>query len=324
MSSEAKIAICVISYERGVLTERCLQSISKNTVKPYQVFLVDNGSQDLNVVKKLSQWAYRKNTRVIKNTTNNGASAARNQVIELSEGKYRFLAMFDNDMMALPGWDVSAFKTFERGVDLIQPKLLTGDSKFVERGPNQPRSELISANPEFFGKGLTRDHPDVNREDDVAIIGAGIVRYAVFDTIGGYDERLDIGEDFDLSFRARDAGFKLRYAPDCELIHDHIHDPEYDQERARVSKFLTSHVILWNKHGKVLLSPAFLRWFSWLHFHDEPMYMSGPRTIASVPRRLRRRAMRRWIMARYQPVWPSPEVAGKESKILEQKLGMKT
>lgn len=323
MEGKSDISICVISYERADLTEICLDSISRNTVHSYHVFLIDNGSKDSRVMDNLERWESKDSITVIRNATNHGASFARNQAIKLSGEKFRVLAMFDNDMKALPAWDIAALRAFQNGADLIQPKLLTGDGEFIERGPNRSRPEVISANPEFIGKGFEKNHPDVNQEDEVAIVGAGIFRREVFDRIGGYDERLHIGEDFDLSFRARDAGFKLRYVPDCELIHDHVYDPNYDQERARVSKYLESHVILWRKHRKVLLSPAYLHWYSWMHFNNEPMYMSEQRTLASVPRRLRRRAVRRWIMSSYPQVWPSTEEAEREVLALERKLDRK-
>jgi glycosyltransferase involved in cell wall biosynthesis len=46
------------------------------------------------------------------------------------------------------------------------------------------------------------------------------VRRDVFDAIGGFDERFRYGSDADFTWRANDAGLRVRYAPDAVVTHD--------------------------------------------------------------------------------------------------------
>ena len=52
-------------------------------------------------------------------------------------------------------------------------------------------------------------------------IGAGhCIRRAVFDQVGGYDDRLFFcGEELDLCYRMLNAGYRIDYVPDVEILH---------------------------------------------------------------------------------------------------------
>jgi GT2 family glycosyltransferase len=233
------------------------------------------------------------------------------------------VAFFDNDIVALPGWDEAALRAIEHGSDLIQPKLLNNDGHTVERGPTIPRDNPLSANPEYLGIGMDSSADEVNNPSEAAIVGGtSVIRRNVFDRIGYYDDLLHIGEDFDYSYRARLAGFALSYVPDCVLIHDHGFDFSYDQERGKVEKYLRSHVFFWRKHQKALLSPQYLAWYSWLHFNNEPMYMPQQKRWKTMQRRLRRRFIRKWCMASHQNAWYSVNEANRATENLAKRLAI--
>ena len=317
------VGVCIVSYQRAALTRRCIESVRVAATLPYRIFLVDNGSPDCETRSLLTDMGGSGDVSLTRLERNLGPAAARNLVIRTLSGEVRYVAMFDNDIVALPGWDEAARKALDAGADLIQPKLLKADGHTLERGPNRPNASALAANPQFVGSGLPVDHPEVNREEEAAIVGGtGVFRREVFDRIGLLDERLHVGEDFEFSFRARAAGFSLRYAPNCALIHDHGFDLAYDQERARTAKYLTSHVVLWRKWRKALLSPAYLAWYDWLDRNGEPMYLPADQRWRIAHRRLRRRLARRWIMARYANDWDTPEAADWAAEALAVRLGV--
>ena len=315
------IGICIVSYQRAPLTRRCVESVRATTTLPYRILLVDNGSQDDATQALLADLEGARDLSLVRLERNLGPAAARNVVLTGLPTDLRYVAMFDNDIVALPGWDVAAVQTLQSGADLVQPKLLEADRRTLERGPNRPNKSPLAANPHFIGRGLPADNPEVNREEDAAIVGGtGVFRWEVIDRIGLFDEGLHIGEDFDYSFRARAAGFSLRYAPRCALVHDHVFDVAYDQERGETRKYLTSHAILWQKWRKALLSPKYLKWYDWLDRHREPMYLPANQRWSIVHRRLRRRLAHRWIMARYANEWETAEAADRETEALISRL----
>lgn len=260
---------------------------------------------------------------VFRSQTNLGPGAGRNMALAQISTRFDYVAMFDNDIVALPGWDEAALCAFNSGTDLLQPKLLEADGRTVERGPNTVNNSALAANPQFLGRGVATDHAAVNHEDEVAIVGGTcIVRRSVFDRIGMFDERFQIAEDYDFSFRAKAAGLTLRYVPTCALIHDHVFNIVYDQQRSQVEKYLITHVLFWRKWGKALLSPEYLSWFSWLELHKEPMYLDPDSRWSIFHRRIRRRLMRQWTMSRYGTDWASAEMADKATEALAARLGI--
>lgn len=318
-----RIAIIVLSCERGALTERCLDSLVECTVTPFHVFLVDNGSKDPDTVRRLDAWSARPEVTLFRLPENTGPSAGRNLALAGLGPEFDVVAMLDNDIVALSGWDRAALSALDRGADLIQPKLLEADRRTLERGPNEPNESTLAINPRFPGRGAPADRPDLNIEREAAIVGGtGVFRKTALDSVGLLDPELHIGEDFDLSFRARVAGFNLRYVPDCVLVHDHAFDATYDAERSRTSKYLTAHVILWKRWGKALLSPCYLRWYAWLHFANEPMYLPEDQRWRIAHRRLRRRLVRSWIMWRHANHWTDPDELADETERLARRLGM--
>ena len=317
-----KFAIVIISYQRAALTERCIDSVRATTTLPYRLFLVDNGSTDAATLALLDRLEGSRDIELFRLACNHGPAAGRNVALAAIPPEFGYVAMLDNDIVALPGWDHAAARAFAAGADLIQPKLLQADGLTLERGPNRANRSPLAANPEFIGCGRSANQPDLNLAEAAAIVGGtGIVKRDVFSQVGLFDERLHVAEDFDLSFRAGTAGFSLRYVPDCTLIHDHCFDFGYDQERGRPEKYLVAHVVVWRRWQKAVLSPAYLAWYGWLHRHQEPMYLPATQFWGIIHRRLRRRLVRKWIMSRHANDWTSTGSADRATEALARGFG---
>lgn len=310
MSNVRPLAVCIVSFERSRLTERCIRSVRETTAIPHSIYVVDNGSALSETRAFLTALETESSVRLIRLDSNHGPAHARNRMLESVDGQPIAYAMLDNDMVALEGWAEAALAAVERGVDMVQPKLLQPDLETVERGPTVARSREYLANPEYLCVGMPRHAPEVARRVPVPVVGAGVYSARLFETVGLYDERFFVAEDFDLSFRARAAGLGLEYEPRCELVHDHQFDIGYDEERSNLARILESNVAMLEKHGKVLLSPEYLFWYRWLLEHGEPVYMArdqkGPRVLL---RRLRRRATREWCRLAHGKSWRSLEEA---------------
>ena len=322
IDKNCRLAIGIVSFQRGRKTQQCIQSILEKTRTDYQIFIADNGSTDRLTRKFIDEWEKNEKIKLIRLENNYGPSYGRNCIVKAANaGKFHAFAMLDNDTQVLANWDKAAIEGLNRGWDLIQPKLLQADRQTVDRGPNEPNKEENYAHPHFLGRGASRYASVIEKERPAHIVGtAGIIRKDVFDKIGLYDSDLYVGEDYDLSFRARKAGFTLGYVPDCEIIHDHGFEFEYDLARANIYNNLKSHITMWCKHQKALLSPAYLKWYEWMMMHGEPMYMPQTDKWRTIHRRLRRRIMRHWCMTRYPCLWPSPESAKQAADRLKNKL----
>jgi GT2 family glycosyltransferase len=302
------LAIGVVSFERGALTQRLLDSLAETTETSYHVFVADNGSTEARTRTLLTSWETRPDTTVIRLQSNTGPSGGRNAILERAGAGFDAIAMLDNDIVALPGWDAAALGALARGYDAVAPKLLTLDRTVVDRGPMRAWKEGFLLHPQYLGRGASRHAPEVTERCEVPIVGGtAVFRADVFRRAGFYDPRVWIGEDYELAYRARAAGFRFCYEPSCELVHDHPYEPSYEQVRVDPRRSLASHYAIWKRHRRLLLSPASL----WLHGRvvgsNEPMFLE--RRLAPLPlyRRVRRRAWRWYASRSLGEVWSSEE-----------------
>ena len=74
--------------------ERCLNSILNQSFKDYNVYIIDDGSNDY-AKEYLDNYIKDKQNFVVKHITNGGVSNARNTGIDLSSSKY--IAFVDSD-----------------------------------------------------------------------------------------------------------------------------------------------------------------------------------------------------------------------------------
>lgn len=304
------LAIGIISCDRGSLTQRCLNSIRTCTETPYQIYLVDNGSCDDATRKMLDDWEACSDVTLFRFPENRGPSAARNAILRDSLERHELFAMLDNDIVVLPGWDGAARRALAEEFDVIQPKLLKKDGVTVDRGPTDPPPKPWLVNPVSIGINASRNAPEVsNRRTNATFGGTSVVRAEVYRCVGLYDERLWTAEDWDFSFRASAAGFRIGYDPDCEMVHDHEFDLHYEVRRNDLRKKLIAHAVLWASHQRLLLPPDALFLYSHLIRRREPLFLTSfPKwTLMGIFLRLRRRCVTRYYQARYGDQWPSAQ-----------------
>lgn len=86
---DVKISVIIPVYNKAPFLERCLDSVMNQTVTPYEVILIDDGSTDE------SRWMCNEYASlhagdhwIVVHTDNNGVSAARNLGLTLVRGNY--------------------------------------------------------------------------------------------------------------------------------------------------------------------------------------------------------------------------------------------
>lgn len=160
----------------------------------WEVVVADNGSTDASP-ELVRSWASRDaRIRVIDASSRPGPSAARNVGADHAAGD--LLAFCDADDVVQPGW-----------LDAIVIGL--GDADVVAGA-----FEHGSLN----GRGLMSPQPAATRQ--LGHVPAGLaanlgVRRSAFETLGGFDEDLLVGEDIDLCWRLQFAGYKFSTVPDA-------------------------------------------------------------------------------------------------------------
>jgi GT2 family glycosyltransferase len=317
-----RIAIGIISFERGRLTQRCIDSIRRTSKTPYHIYIIDNGSCSETTRSYLDQWGQQRDITLDRLGRNYGPSTARNRIIEIAGDRHEIFAMLDNDIIALEGWDVAARACLRDGFDVTQPKLLNSDCATVSRGPTRPWPGNWMVHPEYIGSGATRYSPEVSRRQNVELFaGTAVIHARVFDGAGSYDPRLWNAEDYDLAYRAANRGLRACYEPRCELVHHHEFDVEYDQQRCNPEKALISHAIMWQKHHRLLLPHFQIKLFLYLLKRQAPMFIPHKARTDALLARAQRRIVHEYFWRRYGDVWPSRELGETVTMDLIDRLG---
>jgi GT2 family glycosyltransferase/tetratricopeptide (TPR) repeat protein len=200
-------------------TRRCLESLLDNTRKPYELVLVDNGSEDgtLGYLEEVRHRRGPKRVVVLRNESNLGYPAGCNQGLAQSRGQY--VVFLNNDTVLTPGWLEGLIGHALRdwpAVGLVGP-VSNGAMDGQAVRPGYAELEGLDdfaarRRQAFAGRALAAP-----RLTGFCLL----VRHEVLERAGGFDERFGLGlfEDDDLCVRAREAGFRLVIALDVYVHH---------------------------------------------------------------------------------------------------------
>jgi len=107
------ISVIVLNYNGKLFLENCFLSLKKQTLKPFEIIMVDNGSSDGSVeyIRKAFP-----GIRVIENKVNSGFAGGNNIGVEAAKGKY--IVLLNNDVIVNKNWLAELYKTFNNKVQL--------------------------------------------------------------------------------------------------------------------------------------------------------------------------------------------------------------
>ncbi len=210
-------SLVVVSYNARRYLDRCLRSVLSQSVCPGEIIVVDNASTDGSA--DFVEQAFPDVT-VIRNRENLGFGHAANVGAALAQGDY--LAFLNPDTVVEPGWLdalVAALDANEGyGLATSRILLLAQPDRVNACGTEVHYTGLTLCR----GTGSPSDSFSRTEEVDAVSGAAFAIRRAVFDEIGGFDDRFFLYvEDIDLSWRARLAGHACLHVPASVVYHDY-------------------------------------------------------------------------------------------------------
>jgi GT2 family glycosyltransferase/glycosyltransferase involved in cell wall biosynthesis/SAM-dependent methyltransferase len=215
-STAPTVSIIIPVYNNHLYTYTCLQSILRSqSQRSYEIIVVDDCSTDatqamLQVVKGV---------RIVRHDQNQGFIRACNAGAEVARGLY--VLFLNNDTIVEPNWLDALASTFDAvpNVGLVGAKLIYPDGKLQEAGG------IIwnDGSGWNYGRYDDPDKPEYSylREVDYCSGACIVLPRELFREVGGFDELFApaYGEDSDLAFKVRQAGKKVVYQPESEIIH---------------------------------------------------------------------------------------------------------
>ena len=219
MGNVPLVSIVIPNYNRKELISSCLKSIVATRYANYEVIIVDDGSTDGAREVLLGFSRKYKNLKVLFNEKNSGPSITRNVGVKNSEGKY--VVFFETDMEASPLWISQMVRVLEKkpGIGACHSRVFDLKRKAYIQADGMlliPHTGWVV----MRNYGLTINEAD----DSIANVVIGsvgtIVRKAILDKIGGFDEKLGHKvDDIDLGWRIWIAGFRSVCVPQAVTYH---------------------------------------------------------------------------------------------------------
>ncbi len=210
------ISIIIVNFNTRKLVEDCIKSIKKNTKKvSYEIIVVDNAS---------SEKIDLKDTKIIRNETNLGFARANNQGIEASSGKY--ILLLNSDTIVKPQAIDKLFEfSEEMDAGVVVPKLLNTDGSVQPSCFRLPSVGLAIRQYFLRQNGLLDKYAPQEKEAtevDSAVMAAFLITPMALEKVGKLDEKYFMYfEDLDYCKKIKEAGLKIYYIPNSEVVHIH-------------------------------------------------------------------------------------------------------
>ena len=229
-----KLSIIIVNYNTYLLTKQTIEAVFMQSINyEYEVILVDNASTD-GSIEKLKEYfeTYIKEERllVINNMVNLGFAKANNIGINVAKGQYILLLNSDTKVEDDCLRRCMQMMESDEIIGVLGCKVILPNGKLdhaCKRGFPTPKVSLY-----YFLKWYKKDplkygqydalHLDENEIGEVdSLMGAFMLMpRKVLDEVGLLDESFFMyGEDIDLCYRIKEAGYKVIYYPEAQVIH---------------------------------------------------------------------------------------------------------
>jgi glycosyltransferase involved in cell wall biosynthesis len=183
------VTVVIPCFNAAPFIADALRSVFDQQVGAIEVIVVDDGSVDDSVAIAESFPAVR-----VVRQANRGPAAARNLGVAHARG--RLVAFLDADDVWLPGKLASQLALLES-----EPQVSVVYGAFYFWRPQQGAETLVTHPPDM--EAAVRSgwlYPEILLDSLICIITA-VVRRDVFDELGGFDEQLRTGEDYEFWIR---------------------------------------------------------------------------------------------------------------------------
>jgi len=216
------LSISIVNFNTGEYLLNCIRSLDKlRNGTDIEIWIVDNASSDNSLKVTKEEFP---NLHYLENKENFGFGKAQN--IALRQIKSDYILLLNPDTEVPPGVisTMLSFMDSTKVVGAASPKVILGNGQLdlaAHRGFPTP---VAAFRYYFLGDDslyhLSKKSMDKPHEVDSISGSFFLTRKFVLEKVGYFDEDFFMyGEDLDLCFRIKEAGFKIMYLPEISVIH---------------------------------------------------------------------------------------------------------
>ncbi len=223
------ISIVIVNWNTRELLKACLKSIFQQTDKNLiEVIVIDNHSADTSCDMVREEFT---DVILIENDRNTGFASANNQGFQMARGKYVLMLNSDTEILDNALEKVLSYAEHNENVGIIGCKLLYPDLRFQNSCFRFPGllsillsgtylSQIFKKSPVFNQDRYGNQEWFKERNVDCVMGSFLFIQKKLLDQVGFLDTDFFMyGEEADLCYRVKKAGYQIRYYPDTHSIH---------------------------------------------------------------------------------------------------------
>lgn len=257
-SSSHLISLVVVCWNSGGYLSRCLECLSQQTFKDFEIIIIDNGSGDNSTIDLEGRYPGLK-MRIERLAENIGFAAGNNLGARLARGKW--LVLLNADAFPKPGWLselVTASETNPAFTTFSSRQLQAGNPNVLDGAGD---AYHVSGMAWRIGLGYPSDRYGLETTEIFSpCAAAAMYLREAFLEVGGFDEDFfSYFEDVDLGFRLQLRGHRCLYVSQAEV--EHIGSSTFG-ERSDFAFYHSHRNLVWT-YVKNMPSKLF-----WLHLPE--------------------------------------------------------
>lgn len=217
-----KLSVVILNYNVRYFLELCVQSVQAALKDiPSEIIIIDNNSLDDSCAMVKAKFP---ELRLIENKENVGFSKANNQAVRVAQGEY--VCILNPDIVVTENTFQELLQFSQKKpkkLGIISCRLIDGSGQFLpESKRNFPTvavafQKLIGLSRHYYANQI-----EEFAETEVEVLAGALMflKRSLYTTLNGFDEDFFMyGEDIDLSYRARQLGYKNYYLGTTTVLH---------------------------------------------------------------------------------------------------------
>lgn len=252
------LSIVIVSYNVRDLLRACLRSVFASVGDfTYEVLVVDNRSRDGSAEMVRAEFPQ---AQVIVSPVNGGYAYGNNLGLARATGRYFLLLNPDTEVPPNALADMIAYMDLRPWAGAAGPKLVRSDGSLdlaCRRSFPTPEvslyrmlglSKLFPRSRRFGRYNLTYLDPDKPAEVDSVVGAFMMIRRKAVEQVGLLDESFFMyGEDLDLAYRLKQAGWRVLYNPAVVVLH-RKGESSKQRKLSTTYEFYRAMLVFYRKH----------------------------------------------------------------------------
>ncbi len=256
-----EVSVIIVNYNGEKYLKNCIDSLLNQTLKDFEIIIVDNGSTDSSV--KYLKSLKNEKIKTLFLDKNYGFGIGNNRGFEIAKGK--FIVIINNDTEVKEDFLENLVKPFEKDekIGMVAPLILFKDKPDTI---DKAGGHLVYFDGLNRGRGCQEKLSEKYLKPCYTLIPDGCAacfKREVIEKFGFFDEDFFLyGEDTDLGLRYVRGGYRCFYQPEAVVFHMHSATAgEYSKLKAYYVERNRIFVLVKNfPFFCIFLSPFFTFW----------------------------------------------------------------